>query len=183
MPHRSPILALALCALFAVPATAAGHVGKHASVVWILEESCVPGDSSHADDPDWAGGDELRDLPVARARLAGRFRASAPRVVTLLMRSEGATEKRPLRVRETGRFVANLEAMPDRIALRWRGGDGTLHRTRWSGPLHSGCNDPGPPRPPGVPADWVPSYPAECGDAGAACPPPTWVPPPRPRGA
>jgi hypothetical protein len=167
----------------ALPASAGAHSGTHPSLTWILEESCVPGDSYHANDPDWAGGGELRDLPVARPRLAGRFRSAAPSTVSVLLRSDGATSAVRVRVRRTGRFAVDLASMPDRIRIRWRGDDGALHATRWSGPLHSGCNDPGPERPPGVPADWVPSYPSDCGDNGPPCPPPTWVPPPHRRGA
>lgn len=185
MPHRSIRRVVVLCALAAaLPPGAAAHTGDHPSLVWILEESCVPGDSTHANDPDWAGGDELRDLPVGKPRLAGRFRSAAPRAVKLRLRSGRATSTVKTRVRRTGRFAVDLRSMPDRIGLRWRGADGVLHTTRWSGPLHSGCGERGPQPPPGIPSDWVPVYPSDCGDNGPACPPPTWVPPPpHPRGA
>lgn len=180
MPHRSTRLVLALCAVMGTfPATAGAHYGDHPSLTWILEESCVGGGSWHADDADWAGGGELRDLPFARPRLAGRFRSAAPRRVTVLVRSGNATASVRAPVRRAGRFAADLRSMPDRIGLRWRGDNGALHATRWSGRLHSGCEDAGPERPPGIPSDWIPSYPAECGDDGPACPPPTWAPDPR----
>jgi hypothetical protein len=178
---RPPIWSIAAASALLgalLPPTASGHAGGEHPLTWVLEESCVPADSTHADDPDWAGGEELRNLPVAKPRLAGRFRSEAPRAVTVVLRSNASTSTVKAQVKRSGRFAVDLRSMPDQIRLRWDDNDGVLHATRWSGRLHAGCNDPGPAPPPGTPAGWVPSYPLGCGDSGPPCPPPAWVPPP-----
>jgi hypothetical protein len=178
----------AVAALACVPIASDANVGKspaHDAVLrsWIVEESCDEDyrDSDHATDDEWAGGDELRNLPVGKPRVAGRFARGTVERVTVLARSDDGTRRLRTRVSKTGRFALDLPAMPERIAFAWRGRGDALHRTPFYGPFHSGCNDAGPPRPPGVPADWVPVYETECGDAGPACPEPTWAPPPSPR--
>lgn len=180
--------AAAVATLALVPAVSDAHVGAgtgHDRVLrsWIVEESCDEGyrDSDHANEGDWAGGDELRDLPVGKPRVAGRFAGSDVSPVTVLARSDGGTTRVRVRVSSAGRFAVDLAKMPERIAFAWGGRGGILHRTRFYGPLHSGCNDAGPPRPPGVPGDWVPVYEAECGDGGPPCGEPSWAPPPSPR--
>ena len=180
MPLRLRHTLIFACALAALLPGAAAAGSDSSQLVWIVEESCDSSytDSYHANDDAWAGGDELRDLLVGAPRVAGRFRSPAPARVTLLLRTAGGLEKVVTRVNRRGRFAVDLESMPEYLAFRWRDRDGTLKRSPWTGPLHSGCGEAPPP---GGPPGWLPQYPNDCGDGGPPCPPPTWVPPRRPR--
>ena len=178
----------AVVALACAPVASGAHVGAgsgHDQVLrsWIVEESCDEGyrDSDHANDDEWRGGNELRDLPVGKPRVAGRFARGSVNRVTILARGDSGTTRARARVSKAGRFAVDLSVMPERISFAWRDRGGGLHRTPFYGPFHSGCNESGPPRPPGVPANWVPVYEPGCGDAGPPCSEPTWAPPPPPR--
>src|SRR4051794_4672048 len=76
-----------------VVTTGPDRSAHEASMTWIVEEACTPGDSYHANDEDWAGGDELRNLPASRPRLAGHFRSQPALTVTVLLRSDGKTDR------------------------------------------------------------------------------------------
>ena len=165
MLHRRTFNAAAALTLIlsACAAAASAHVepqtppagrwapGDHKPVLrsWIVEESCSESyrDSYHANDEDWSGGEELRNLERARPRVAGRFGPGRVTRVTMLLKYEGETKRQTAKVSKRNRFAADLASMPTRISFRWRGPDGDVHRTPFYGPLHSGCEEEPPPDP------------------------------------